>query len=183
MRGKPKEAFRDIAYTFAGKALAMITRIATYRESPPPQTIAAQLNEFGARDPKPETRAHTRNAIRNQMIDAGEYQAILDNLPEWRSADGGIHNAVILDGLQVVAQLHTTRFDDAIALIGTILNLKPYGQHLLIFTHEALKKVAKALHEVIPSAGEDADRLQLALADVLTRYYELGGPSNQASDA
>jgi hypothetical protein len=179
----PKEAFRDIAYTFAGEALAMITRIATYRESPPLQTIAAQLNEIGARDPKPETRAHTRNAIRNQMIDAGEYQAILDNLPEWRSADGGIHNAVILDGLQVVAQLHTSRFDDAIALIGTILNLKPYGQHLLIFTHEALKKVAKALHEVIPTAGEDADRLQLALADVLTRYYELGGPSNQASDA
>jgi tetratricopeptide (TPR) repeat protein len=177
----PAEAFRDIAYTFAGEALAMVSRIADYRESPPLQVIAAQLNEIGARDPRPETRAHTRNAIRNQMVDAGEYQAILDNLPEWRLADGGLHNAVILDGLEAVAKLHIGRFDEAIAIIGTIVDLKPYGQHLLIFTHEALKKVAKALHEVIPTSRQDADRLQLALADVLSRYYALGGPSNQES--
>jgi hypothetical protein len=117
------------------------------------------------------------------MVEAGEYQAILDTLPEWLSADGGIHNAVIFDGLEAVAKLHTGRFDDAIAIIGTILDLKPYGQHLLIFTHEALKKVAKALHQVIPTAGPDAGRLQQALGDVLARYHELGGPSNDGSSA
>jgi len=98
------------------------------------------------------------------------------------ATDWGIAKAKA-DGLAAVAQLHIGRFDDAIALIGTILDLKPYGQHLLIFTHEALKKVTKALHEVIPSAGGDADRLQQALSDVRTRYDQLGGPSNQASDA
>jgi hypothetical protein len=62
----PAEAFRDIAYRFAGEALAMITRIAAYRESPPLQTIAAQLNQIGARDPSPRldpTRA-TQSAIK-----------------------------------------------------------------------------------------------------------------------
>lgn len=172
----PKESFRDVAYRFAGEALAMVTRIAAYRESPALQTIAAQLNETGARDPKPETRPHTRNAIRNQMVDDGRYQAILDTLPEWRSADGGVHNAVIFDGLEAVAYLHTGRFDDAIAIIGAVLDLKPYGQHLLIFTQEALKKVAKALHQVIPTAGSDTGRLQQALGDVQTRPRARGQP-------
>ncbi len=176
---RPEDAFRNIAYTFAGEALAMITRIPTYRESPQLQSIATQLKDVGARDPEPETRAHTRNVIRNQLIDAGEYQAILDGLPEWRSLDGGVHNAIIFDGLQAVAQLHTDRFDDALPVIDTILNLKPYGQHLLVFTHEALKKIAKALYETIPTAGDDAGRLQQALDKVLARYYQLGGPPDQ----
>ncbi len=179
--GSPQEGVRDIAYTNAGEALEMVTRIPAYRNSPQLQTIADQLRDIGARDPKPETRTHTRNALRNQLVDAGQYQQILDKLPEWRSLDSGIHNAVIFDGLEIVAQLHTNKFDDALAGITTILNLKPYGQHLLIFTHEALKKVGKALYETIPTAGDDADRLQQALDRVLTRYYQLGGPPNQTS--
>jgi hypothetical protein len=179
----PAEAFRDTAYRFAGEVLAMVTRTATYRGSEPLRAIADQLNQIAARDPSPETRPHTRNAIRNQMIDAGEYQAILDNLPEWRTADQGIHNAVIFDGLEAVANLYLGRIADAAALIGTILELKPYGQHLLIFTHEALKKVAKGLDQVIPTAGPDEARLQQMLGDVLARYNELGGPPNGASNS
>jgi hypothetical protein len=69
-------------------------------------------------------------------------------------------------------------FDKAVAVISNILNLKPFGQHLLIFTHEALKKVATALYELIPTSGEDTARLQRVHGDVLARYNELGGPSD-----
>jgi hypothetical protein len=154
----------------------MITRIPAYRDSAHLQAIAALFKALGERDPRAENRPHTRNALRNRLLDEGRYQEILDRLPEWRSLDGGIHNDVIFDGMQVVAELHTGRHDDALAGIAKIISLKPYGQHLLVFTHEALKKVGKALHETIPTAGTDAGRLQQALDEVLTRYYQLGGP-------
>jgi hypothetical protein len=80
--------------------------------------------------------------------------------------------------MKVVAELHTNQIQDALAGITNIINLKPYGQHLLIFTHEALKKVAKALYETIPSAGPDAEALRQALDRVLKRYYQLGGSPN-----
>lgn len=172
----PRESARDVAYTLSGEALEMITRIPAYRDSAHLQAIAALFKALGERDPRAENRPHTRNALRNRLLDEGRYQEILDRLPEWRSLDGGIHNDVIFDGMQVVAELHTGRHDDALAGIAKIISLKPYGQHLLVFTHEALKKVGKALHETIPTAGTDAGRLQQALDEVLTRYYQLGGP-------
>jgi hypothetical protein len=86
---------------------------------------------------------------------------------------------VIFDGMQVVAELHTDRIDDALTGIAKIINLKPYGQHLLVFTHEALKKVGKAMYQTIPTAGPNAGRLQQALDEVLTRYYQLGGRSDE----
>lgn len=178
----PAESFREIAYRFAGEALEMVTRTATYREAPSLQAIALQLRQIGSRDPRPETRPHTRNAIRNQMMEAGEYQTILDNLSQWRRADEGLHNAVIFDGLEAVAKLHLGRYDDALGMIDSIVALKPYGQHLLIFTHEALKKVAKALQQVIPAAtATESGLLHQSHRKVLARCKELSGPSDQAS--
>jgi hypothetical protein len=164
------------SYVHAGEALQMITRTPNYRDSPHLEPVAAQLRDIGSRDPNPALRTHTRVARINELIDADLYQEVLDTLPEWRSEDEGVHNAVVFDGLEIVAQLHTRKIDEALDGIAEILDLKPYGQHLLVFTHEALKKVAKALHENIPTAGDDAERLQNALDLVLARYYQLGPP-------
>jgi hypothetical protein len=174
-----RESVRDLAYKLGGEALEMIIRIPAYRESPLLQPIADELRALGERDPHAESRPHTRNALRNRLLEEGKYQEVLDRIQEWRSLDGGIHNDVIFDGMKVVAELHTSRFQDALAGIAKIVSLKPYGQHLLIFTHEALKKVAKALYETIPTAaGPDAEALRQSLDQVLTRYYQLGGSPN-----
>lgn len=175
-----EEAFSEIAYKFAGEALEMVTRIPIYRDSPQLKAVTAQLEEIGERDPRRETRTHTRNTIRNQLLEAGEYQVILDKLPEWRRLDGGIHNAIIFDAFQAVAQLHTNRFDEALTVIGSVLNLKTHGNHLLVFVREALGKIAKALNETIPFAGQDAARLKETLDRVLARYYQLGGPLDKS---
>lgn len=171
------EKVRDLAYALAGEALEMITRIPSYRDSQPLKDVAAKFEELGTRDPQADSRPHTRNVLRNQLLDSGRYEEILDGIPGWRLLDGGHHNSVIFDGMQIVAQLHTRRFEDALGGIAELLNLKPYGQHLLVFAHEALKKIAKALFETIPGAAGHADQLQQALGKVLARYYELGGPS------
>jgi hypothetical protein len=64
---------------------------------------------------------------------------------------------VIFDEMQVVAELHSDRIDDALVGIAKIINLKPYGQHLLVFIHEALKKVVKAMYQTISTAGPTQD--------------------------
>ena len=170
------EKVRDFAYALAGEALEMVTRIQSYRASPPLQEVATKFQDIGTRDPRADSRPHTRNILRNKLLDTGRYEEVLAGIPEWRVLDGGHHNAVIFDGMQVVAQLHTNRFDDALDGITKLLELKPYGQHLLVFTHEALKKIAKALYETTPIAAERADQLQQALDQVLARYDQLGGP-------
>jgi hypothetical protein len=86
---------------------------------------------------------------------------------------------VIFDEMQVVAELHTDRIDDALVGIAKIINLKPSGQHLLVLTHEALKKVVKAMYQTISTAGPNAGRLQQALDEGLTRYYQLGVRSDE----
>jgi hypothetical protein len=51
------------------------------------------------------------------------------------------------------------------------------------FSELARQQVFNFVDRLIPTAGPDAGRLQQALGDVLTRYDELGGPSNHASEA
>jgi hypothetical protein len=177
--GSQLESIRDLAYTSAGEALLMVTRTGDYRNSQPLQAVAAQLADIGTRDPAPETRSHTRNKRINELYEAGEFEQILQDLPKWRALDPGVHTAIFYDGLQVVAQLRTRKFDDALAGISALLDLKPYGQHLLLFAHEALKKIGKALYQTIPAAGRDASRLQAALDQVLAKYYQLTGTANQ----
>lgn len=177
----PKEGIRDCTYIYAGEALQMITRTPTYRDSWQLQVIAAELRNIGSRDPKPQLRTHISNALINQLVDSRQYNEILERLPEWRSLDNGVHNAVTFDALEIVAELHTRKFEEAMTGIQKLLELKPYGQHLLLFTHEALKKIAKALHEIIPTAGNDSGRMKSVLENVLARYYHLGGDTNPGS--
>ena len=65
---------------------------------------------------------------------------------------------MIFDGMQVVAELHTDRIDDALAGIAKIINLKPYGQHLLVFTHEALKLKESGESDVSDDSHRGAQR-------------------------
>jgi hypothetical protein len=169
-----RDEVRNLAYDVAGDIYIAINRTEDYRNSPLLRGITEQLEEIDARDPSPELREATRLKRINELYDTGQFQQILDGLPAWRAANESPENTLVLDGLQVVAQLHTDAIDTALEGIQRLLAVKPYGDHLAVALFETLKKVARELYRVAPDLGADRFKLQAVLDDVLQRYNELG---------
>jgi hypothetical protein len=94
---------------------------------------------------------------------------------QWRDANSSVENGVLLEALVIICQLHTGAIDDALAAIDALVSITVHANYLLLSLHEALKKVGRELHRVIPALPGDRDRLQPALGRVLERYNELGG--------
>jgi hypothetical protein len=99
-------------------------RLASFRVVGSPIS-AGQLHFWAWFDSRQLHREITGQSHKLWPVSLFHQHLILDNLPAWRSADGGLHNAVIFDGLEAVAKLHIGGYDDAIASISAIVNLKP----------------------------------------------------------
>lgn len=169
-----RDGVRNLAYDVAGDVFVAINRTETYRNSPFLRGVARQLEEIAARDPSPQNREVTRLKRVNALYEAGQFQDIHQLLPRWREANDSLENAVVLDGLEIVAQLHTDAVDEALQGIDRLLAIKPYGGYLYLSLYEALKKVARELNRVADDLEADRPRLQQALQRVLKRYNELG---------
>jgi hypothetical protein len=101
------------------------------------------------------------------------FQEMLRLLPEWRAADDSLENAVVMDGVEIVAQLHTDAVDEALQGINRLLDVNTYGNYLSMSLIEALGKVARELNKVLATLDADRPRLEEALQKVLNRYAEL----------
>jgi hypothetical protein len=175
------ESTRSFAYTVAGDALTYLNRIELYRESPLLADSIAELEAITGRDPHPETQAAKQNSMANRLYEARKFQELLEHVIRWRESNSSIENAVVLDAMKVVCQLHTDEVDEALRGIDTLVEMTTHGNYLLLSMHEALKKIGRELHRVMPDLPDDQVRLQSALDRVLTRYNELsdfaGAPS------
>jgi hypothetical protein len=167
------DGVRDFAYDAAGDLFFSVSRTETYRNSPPLRGIRSQLEELEARDPSPELREATRLRLINQLYDEKGFQEMLRLLPEWRAADDSLENAVVMDGVEIVAQLHTDAVDEALQGINRLLDVNTYGNYLSMSLIEALGKVARELNKVLATLDADRPRLEEALQKVLNRYAEL----------
>jgi hypothetical protein len=176
-----RDGVRGLAYDVAGDIFIAMNRTEVYRNSPLLRGIAEQLEQIAARDPAPESRDATRVIRINQLYEAGQFQQMLESLPEWRAANTSLENALVIDGVEIVGQLHTDAIDSALEGVDRLLAVKPYGEHLYVALFEALKKVARELYRVAAELEADRARLQEALTRVLERYNEIGealGPSH-----
>jgi hypothetical protein len=169
-----RDDVRHLAYDVAGDIFIAITRTQVYRTSPLLCGLAEQLEQIGARDPSPESREATRVKRINELYESGQFQQILELLTQWRAANKSLENALVLDGLEIVAQLHTNAVDEALHGVDRLVDIKPYGDHLFVALFEALKKVARELYRVSADLEADRPRLQAALNKVLKRYNEIG---------
>lgn len=179
-----RQDVRNLAYEVAGDVYISIGRTDVYRGSPLLLGIAEQLEEISGRDPSPESREATRVKRVNLLYESGQFQSLLDLLPQWRAANDSHENAVILDGLEIVARLHTGAVDEALEGVDRLIALEAYGNYLFVALHETLKKVARELNRVLHDLPADTSRMQQALDKVLHRYYELGNANGESgSDA
>ena len=105
------DGMRDIAYIAAGESFIMGNRTEAYRSSAELQDITRQLEEIGTRDPKSESRAHTRTRRINELNETGDFEEIRRLLPGWRSQDESIYNRAIFDALEILSQSHTAWTD------------------------------------------------------------------------
>jgi hypothetical protein len=169
-----RDDVRHLAYDVAGDIFIAINRTEVYRTSPLLCGLAEQLEHIAARDPSPESREATRVKRINELYESGQFQEILELLTEWRAANKSLENALVLDGLEIVAQLHTNAVDEALHGVDRLVDIKPYGDHLFVALFEALKKVARELYRVSADLEADRPRLQEALSKVLKRYNEIG---------
>lgn len=169
------DGVRGMAYEAAGDLYLTLNRIEAYRNSPLLQGIAAQLQQISARDPAPDTREASRMIRLNQLYEAGQFHQIRELLPQWRAADDSLENALILDAIEIAAQLHTDAIDEALQGVDHLLATKTYANYLFLSLFEALKKVARELYRVAADREKDRQRIQDALEKVLWRYNELGG--------
>jgi hypothetical protein len=145
-----RDDVRSLGYDVAGDTFIAINRTEVYRNSPLLRYITAQLDQIDARDPSRVAREATRLKRINELYDAGQFQQILEELPAWRAANESPENALVLDGLEIVGQLHTDAIDTALEGIQRLLAVKPHGEHLAVALFETLKKVARELHRVGP---------------------------------
>lgn len=169
------ESKRRVGYTIAAETLSYLNRTELHRHSPLLVGARTELAKVMKRDPSPNEGGAIQNNLANRLYEAEQFDELLHHVVQWREANSSIENGVLLDALAIVCQLHTGDIDDAFAAIDALVSTTVHANYVLVSLHEALKKVARELHRVIPTLPRDRDRLQSALERVLARYNELGG--------
>jgi hypothetical protein len=114
----------------------------------------------------------------NELYQTGDFRGILRLLPQWRSDSNSLENAVVLDGIEIVALLNTDAVDQALSDVDKLLGVKPYGDYLLLSLLEALKKVAFELNRVKGAREQDRTHIEESLQRVLDRYHGLVDSAN-----
>jgi hypothetical protein len=165
--------------------LSYLNRTDLHRDSPLLVGARTELADIANRDPSPNRGGAIQNNLTNRLYEAGQFDELLHHAVRWREANSSIENGVLLDALVIISQLHTGAIEDALAAIDALVSTTVHANYVLLSLHEALKKVGRELHRVIPSLPADRDRLQPALERVLERYNELGdlaggAPSGQS---
>jgi hypothetical protein len=168
------ESKRRVGYTIAAETLSYLNRTDLHRDSPLLVGARTELADIANRDPSPNRGGAIQNNLTNRLYEAGQFDELLHHAVQWREANSSIENGVLLDALVIISQLHTGAIDDALAAIDALVSTTVHANYVLLSLHEALKKVGRELHRVIPSLPADRDRLQPALERVLERYNELG---------
>lgn len=167
------ESKRRVGYTIAAETLSYLNRTDLHRNSPLLVSARTELASITDRDPSPNQSGAILNNLANRLYEAGQFDELLQHAIQWREANGSIENRMLLDALVIVCQLHTGAIDDALAAIETLVSVTVHANYVLVSLHEALKKVGRELHRVIPALPTHRDRLQSALERVLARYSEL----------
>jgi hypothetical protein len=168
-----RSSVRDFAYDAAGDLFFSLSRTETYRNSSALIGIREQLEEIEARDPTPAGREATQLRLINQLYESKDFQQMLDFLPEWRASGDSLEGTVIVDGIEIVAQLHTDAVDEALQGVDRLLDVKTYGNYLSMSLIESLGKVARELNKVAAMLEEDRPRLEEARDKVMSRWTEL----------
>ncbi|MGB8403132.1 MAG: hypothetical protein WCE30_03535 [Mycobacterium sp.] len=168
------ESKRRVGYTIAAETLSFLNRTDLHRNSPLLAGARTELAEIAMRDPSPNRGGAIQNNLANRLYEAGRFDELLGHAVQWREANSSIENGVLLEALVIVCQLHTGAIDDALAAIDALVSTTVHANYVLVSLHEALKKVGRELHRVIPVLPTYLDRLQSALERVLARYNELG---------
>lgn len=174
------ESKRRVGYTIAAETLSYLNRTDLHRNSPLLVGARTELADIANRDPSPNQGGAIQNNLTNRLYEAGQFDELLHHAVQWREANSSIENGVLLDALVIISQLHTGAIDDALAAIDALVSTTVHANYVLLSLHEALKKVGRELHRVIPALPGDRDRLQPALERVLERYNELGGLAGSA---
>ena len=174
------ESKRRVAYTIAAETLSYLNRTDIHRNSPLLAGARTELAEITNRDPSPNPRGAMQNNLANRLYEAAQFDELLRHAVQWREANNSIENGVLLDALVIVCQLHTGDINEALAAIDTLVSTSVHANYVLLSMHEALKKVGRELHRVIPAVPAYRDRLQPALERVLARYDELSELSGGA---
>ena len=169
------ESKRRVGYTIAAETFSYLNRTDLHRNSPLLVDARTELADIANRDPSPNPGGAIQNNLTNRLYEAGQFDELLRHAVQWREANSSVENGVLLDALVIVCQLHTGAIDDALATIDALVSTTVHANYVLLSLHEALKKVGRELHRVIPALPGDRDRLQPALERVLERYNELGG--------
>lgn len=168
------ESKRRVGYTIAAEASSYLNRTDLHRNSPLLASARTELADIANRDPAPNQGGAIQNNLTNRLYQAGQFEELLYHALQWRDANSSIENGVLLNALVIVCQLHTGDIDDALAAIDALVSTTVHANYVLLSTHEALKKVGRELHRVMPALSGYRDRLQSALERVLARYNELG---------
>lgn len=166
---------RKAGYMIAAETFSYLNRTDLHRNSPLLVDARTELADIANRDPSPNPGGAIQNNLTNRLYEAGQFDELLRHAVQWREANSSVENGVLLDALVIVCQLHTGAIDDALAIIDALVSTTVHANYVLLSLHEALKKVGRELHRVIPALPGDRDRLQPALERVLERYNELGG--------
>jgi len=168
------ESKRRVGYTIAAETLSYLNRTDLHRNSSLLVGARTEFADIADSDPSPNQGGQIQNNLTNRLYESGHFAELLGLAVQWREANSSIENGVLLDALVIVCQLHTDAIDDALVAIDALVSTTVHANYVLVTMHEAMKKVGRELHRVIPDLPSDRDRLQSALDRVLARYNELG---------
>lgn len=174
------ESKRRFGYAIAAETLSYLNRTELHRNSPLLAGVRTELAGIGDSDPSANPGGAIQNNLANRLYEAGQFYELLRHVLQWREANESIENGVLLDALMIVCQLHTDDIDNALAATHALVSTTVHANYVLLSMHEALKKVGRELHRVIPRLPAHRDRLQSALERVLARYNQLSELSGGA---
>ena len=174
------ESKRRFGYVIAAETLSYLNRTDLHRNSPLLAGARTELAGIADSDPSANPGGAIQNNLANRLYEAGQFDELLRHVLLWREANESIENGVLLDALMIVCQLHTDDIDNALPATDALVSTSVHANYVLLSMHEALKKVGRELHRVIPTLPAHRDRLQSALERVLARYNQLSDLSGGA---